>query len=241
MRAAGYDLVSYRPLSHGLARRARILSSHGINLIFDVGANIGQYAQQMRDIGYSGRIVSFEPVAEAYASLCQTARGQPAWQTVNIALGDRDEQQEIRVAGNLQSSSLLDMLPEHLEAAPDSACRSVQMVEVRRLDTVFDQYCGKGERVFLKVDAQGFERRIIDGSAACLDRILGVQLEASMIPLYRDETLFPDMIGLMAARQFRLVSVDTTFVDAQSGEVLQVDCLFVRNGKAVSNASQPAA
>ncbi|MFN0318365.1 MAG: hypothetical protein ACKVQA_25350, partial [Burkholderiales bacterium] len=83
------------------------------------------------------------------------------------------------------------------------------------------------------VDAQGFERRIMDGSAACLGRIQGVQLETSLVPLYRDETLFPEMVAFMTAKSFRLVSVDTTFTDQHSGEVLQADCLFVRGVKAV--------
>ncbi|MFN0316759.1 MAG: FkbM family methyltransferase, partial [Burkholderiales bacterium] len=192
MRAAGYDLVSYRPLSHALARRAKILSHQRIDLILDVGANIGQYARQMREIGYAGRIVSFEPVTGAFAELRTAARHDPSWEAVNIALGDRDEEQEIRIAGNSQSSSLLDMLPEHLKAAPESAYSGSQWVPVRRLDGVFGQYCKDGERVFLKVDAQGFERRIMDGSAACLGRIQGVQLETSLVPLYRDETLFPE-------------------------------------------------
>jgi hypothetical protein len=56
----GFDLVRYGHISHPVARRLKLLSHYGIDLIFDIGAKPGQYAQEIRKRGYTGRIVSLE-------------------------------------------------------------------------------------------------------------------------------------------------------------------------------------
>jgi len=40
-----------------------------INCVLDVGANQGQYAHFLRNLGYKGNIISFEPVTIDYAIL----------------------------------------------------------------------------------------------------------------------------------------------------------------------------
>ncbi len=55
----GFDIVRYDPFAEIAHRRQRFLSHLGISLVFDVGANTGQYAEGLRAEGYRGRIVSF--------------------------------------------------------------------------------------------------------------------------------------------------------------------------------------
>ena len=116
----GWDIVQYRPATHPLARRARLLKDYRIDLVLDVGANTGQYARQLRELGYKGRIVSFEPLSSAVAELRRAAAYDANWQVRNHACGAENGKREIRVAANSQSSSFLPMKAEHLDAFPDS-------------------------------------------------------------------------------------------------------------------------
>ena len=51
LRKLGYDIARFDPESHPLARRGRLLRSLQIDVVLDVGANAGQYAQELRDLG----------------------------------------------------------------------------------------------------------------------------------------------------------------------------------------------
>src|SRR4249919_3716648 len=86
-RRFGVEFCRYGPLTFSCARRAEILESLKIDLVLDVGAHIGGYGLELRSNGYSGRIVSFEPLSETYKELASVAKRDPAWDCHQVALG----------------------------------------------------------------------------------------------------------------------------------------------------------
>jgi FkbM family methyltransferase len=207
---------------------SRLLERHGIDVVLDVGANAGQFARRIRAMGYRGRIVSFEPLAQAFDKLVANTQTIGNWQAVRLALGDKEGTRDIFVAGNSQSSSFLEMLPRHVQAEPKSAYRGTEQVNVRCLDSIYGDYCGEGDRCLLKVDVQGFEDAVLRGAAKSIGRCIGLQLELSVVPLYEGALTMTEMIDRLAAQGFALADLQTGFVDPQSGELLQVDGTFVR-------------
>ena len=230
LRKAGFEVERYRPASSPVARRMHLLASNRIDLVFDVGANVGQYASSLREGGYRGRIVSFEPLTSAFSRLQANAKGDPHWEVVNMGMGDRDERATINIAGNSQSSSLLDMLPAHVKSAPVSAYVGKEEITVSRLDSVFSRYHRPGDRTFLKLDAQGYERKILEGASASMAEILGIQLEMSIEPLYSNEMTYLEMLGYLAGLGFTLASIEPGFSDPVSGRMLQMDGILFRSG-----------
>src|SRR5262245_58897837 len=79
LRRCGYNVARYNVQSCADAQLALIVSRLEIDLVLDVAANVGQYARSLRQGGYDGRIVSFEPLSEAHAGLLRAARGDPRW------------------------------------------------------------------------------------------------------------------------------------------------------------------
>jgi FkbM family methyltransferase len=201
VRKTGYDISKYnydiakynfeieliKPTLtlHPLIKRKQLLSKYKINTVFDVGANIGQYAEQLRNIGYRGKIISFEPLNSAYSELVKRAQSDLEWETWNIALGSEDGISQINVAGNSQSSSILDMLPSHLQSAPNSKYIETQEIKIKKLDSVFDEITNNNQgcgNIYLKLDVQGFEKNVIEGAAESLKKINILQLELSLLP-----------------------------------------------------------
>lgn len=227
VRKTGFDVVRF-PHQPELHRR-RLFDTLGLDLVLDVGANIGQFGTKLRrEVGYSGRIVSFEPMALAFSALVRRAAGDPLWEARNHALGDREGEAEIHVAGNSYSSSLLPMLPAHLEAEPGSRYVASETIRVKRLDDLFEELRGGSKAVLLKLDVQGFEKQVLDGAAASLPHIVAVQMEMALVPLYAGEILFRDHWARMEALGYRLVSVEPAFNDPRTGRLLQVDGIFTR-------------
>src|SRR5260370_18092929 len=135
--------------------------------------------------GFRGKIISFEPLAEAHSKLRQAAGSDPLWTVApRMALGDHAGTLLMHVAGSSASSSALPMLDAHLRAAPESAYIGTETVAVSRLDTVAEDLQVGGQNLFLKIDVQGFEPQVLDGATRLLDRIQGMELELSLTPLY---------------------------------------------------------
>jgi FkbM family methyltransferase len=214
--------------ANAIARRMKLLRDHQVSLVLDVGANTGQYTRALRRAGYRGRVVSFEPVMSAYVRLARNARRSSKWTALRMALGDRNHDAPIHVSGDSRASSLLQMLPAHLRVARYFETQGQERVPVRTLDSVLDGLSAEGDRTFLKIDAQGYELKVLKGARRALKRIQGLQLEMSLVPLYRGETLLPKMVALLNELGFSLMSLEYGFCDPRTGRMLQVDGIFFR-------------
>jgi FkbM family methyltransferase len=229
LRTAGYDIVFYRPRYHPLCTRKWLLDTYGINVVLDVGGNIGQFSEKLREIGYRGKIVSFEPLPEAFGIINSKAmKDRWGWEVHDFALGARQERATIHVAGNSYSSSILKMLPRHEQLAPESRYVGDVEIQVKTLDSVFLPEWRARRDVFLKIDTQGFEQQVIEGAKESLPFVDTIQLEMSLTPLYEGETLFEDMYTLLKGKGYRLVAIEPGSADRETGEMLQLDAVFHR-------------
>jgi len=111
VRHLGFDIHRLSVDANPSYRLLRALNRFGVDLVFDVGANTGQFATELRSVGYRGRIVSFEPLPDAHQVLSAAAARDSNW-TVHSrgALGDVDGEIEMNIAGNSASSSVLPTL-----------------------------------------------------------------------------------------------------------------------------------
>jgi FkbM family methyltransferase len=226
----GVDVVPYTSIHHFVGRRARLFRALNINLVFDIGANTGQYAMELRRFGYRGQIVSFEPLQAPYETLSKRAALDEKWDVVNIALGRHSGRQAMNVAANSASSSLLDMLPLHENAAPHARYVGVEPVAIARLDDIAVGYLTGTSGLFLKIDAQGYESEILAGGTELLPRIVGLEIELSLAHLYASDTLIDETITELKASGFHLVDLRPAFADPRTGQLLQADGIFARSG-----------
>lgn len=230
-RKLGVDIHRYAPPS--LPPPSPIISSlrkFGIDLILDLGANTGQFVSEIRRGGYTGNIVSFEPLSEAHGKLLQASDGDAKWDIYpRCALGDRNGEVEINIAGNSQSSSILPMLESHRSAAPESVYQGKELVPIKTLDAVAGQYLKNARAPFLKIDTQGFEWQVLDGARATLPHVRGVLLELTLVPLYEGQHLWLELMGRLEAEGFVFWALEPVFSDPLDGRTLQVDGIFYRN------------
>ncbi len=227
-RRFGFELVPAAGDERIAVRRLKLLRDRHLALVIDGGANTGQYARVLRAGGYTGRIVSFEPLAGPFAELSRRAASDPAWEVRQLGLGDADGASELNVAGNALSSSLLPMSDLHVAAAPESAYVGTERVHVARLDSLRDGLGWPKGGAYLKLDLQGFEGHALQGARETLSHVEAVESELSLEPLYRGQALLVDVVSRLERDGFDLVALEPAFSDPRSGKLLQLDGLFVR-------------
>ena len=225
--AINVDIIKYP--NSDLRRRLKLMKNFGINKILDVGANTGQYAKFIRNLGFKGEIISFEPLTKAYKKLELNVLKDRKWRSYNFALGNKDENITINVSKNLYSSSILKIMPIHIAGAPESAYIDQEIIIVKKLDDIYDDLVEKDDSVLLKIDVQGFEKYVLQGALNILSKVKGIQLEMSIIELYQGEMLYTEMISFLENQGFNLYSLENGFFNNDTGRLLQVDGIFFRD------------
>jgi FkbM family methyltransferase len=223
----GYDIM-HLPTDPLVRQQMDLLRAYEINMIFDIGANSGQFGSKMRSQGYDGRIISFEPLKSAYQNLYELAEKDSRWQAINYALGDYDGEAAINVSQNSYSSSILEILPSHIASTHDSVYVGTETIKIYKIDSIIDQYYDSESRLFIKIDTQGYERAVFEGCKNSMDNILGFQMELSLVPLYESETLALEMIELMRRHGYFLKLIESGHRNYETGEILQVEGYFYR-------------
>ena len=224
----GFEIKRYSVTQNQQLRLLKLLNNYKIDLVFDVGANKGQFGQELRGIGYFGEIVSFEPLFTPFNTLSDISRNDSDWHIERCAVGDIDGEIEINIAGNSASSSIREMLPSHYNAAPDSSYVGIEKVEIFKLDSIAKKYKKNGSNIFLKIDTQGYEENVIIGAKDLIDDLKMIQMELSLIELYQGQKLLIEMLEVMRDKGFTLWNLDPAFINPINGQMLQLDAVFVK-------------
>ena len=107
-------------------------------MVIDVGANMGQFAIELRNSGYSGQIISFEPLIECYKHLKSIA--DDMWHIENYALGNSNTTETINVSNKTVFSSILDTNEFGRSNFSDSIkVIDTQTITIKKLDDVIPE------------------------------------------------------------------------------------------------------
>lgn len=208
---------------HELTHLKRLLEQLDVNVVVDAGANVGQFAGEVRALGFGGLLLSFEPVARVFSALQDAFSGDANWRGFWCALGAEEREAEIHIPRLTVLSSLLRPVAE-----PDV---EKQVVPVRRLDAMLDAVEGMPakSRVFLKMDTQGYDLEVFKGAAGWCDRIVGLQSELSVQPLYAGMPGYLEALSTYEQAGFRLSNLSAVSRDT-SGGLIELNCLMRRKG-----------
>ncbi|MBK8275091.1 MAG: FkbM family methyltransferase [Nitrospira sp.] len=209
-----------------------LLAQYRVDMVFDVGANIGQYGPWFRWIGFDKAIVSFEPISHLFQQLSQNAKSDPKWLVEQVALGEKEGSCVINVSGGHGGASSLLTMTEHVvKNAPDQAVIRQEEIRVTTVEKMMEKYYPEGDRLFLKIDAQGYERNVIEGIGSELYRVIGLKVEMSLVENYCGELLMVDMLSRLNNMGFHLVEFENGWSNEKTGEMYQVDGVFFRTDR----------
>lgn len=136
----------------------------------------------------------------------------PGIRLLRTALSNANGRIPFYLARDQECSSCLEPNMAFLSRFPNSE----RFETVRRLEldaaTLDSQMATLGaDPDFIKLDVQGYESHILEGSARCLTRTMGAIIEVEFVPLYHGQKLFPEVHVRMTAAGFELYDVQRSF------------------------------
>jgi FkbM family methyltransferase len=219
------------PQPASMSHLRNLLAGQAIDLVLDVGANVGQFAGLVRRLGYAGDILSFEPGSAARARLRSAAAGDARWQVRAEAIGRvrGSTRLDIRAdssfsstlsnneAGRRRFGSLVDVVAS-------------ETVEVVPLDSLLGEFSGRDRRILLKTDTQGNDLDVLAGAGETLGSCRAVLSEAAAIPIYEGAPRLEELTRAMERAGFSLSGLFPTGHQPWPGlALIELDCYFVRD------------
>ncbi len=164
----------YAPLRFGyqyLFDRARVAHRLGMrsfyaafvregDLVFDVGAHVGRYAEIFTDLG--AKVVSVEPNPTCCEQLARLAKVKEI-HVENCAAGDSPGKLKLRICQDSVISTVVDAWYQGARRSPihqDAKWLESVEVDVVTLDQLAQRY---GIPSFVKIDAEGYDDHVLNG------------------------------------------------------------------------------
>src|SRR5689334_2928494 len=161
----------------------------GLRCVVDVGANRGQWSSALLTLLKPARLELFEPNPEHAADLNACVQGLPHARVHMLALGDAPGELMLNVTQSSDFASFLEpsaAIREHYKRGATEIAKQVP-VKVDTLDRALRELAIID---LLKLDVQGFERRVLAGGRSTLERTRALLVEANFVSHYaNDESL----------------------------------------------------
>lgn len=230
--ALGLEVIpKWRLARHPQAKYLkRLFEQYHIDCVFDVGANEGQYGQFLRrEVGFEGQIISFEPAPVAYEILEPITNQYQRWQALNFALGSSEGEASFNLMKNSEFGSFLKFKNQESATFGTNAEKIGEIkVPVRRLDSVYAELQAKFgfKRPYLKIDTQGFDQHVIEGSGTSISEFMALQSEASVVQIYESSLKFNELADLIISKGFVMSAIHPNN-DGHFPRLIEFDCHFI--------------
>jgi len=196
--------------------------------VIDVGANVGQFAVASIRLFANAIVIPIEPNPRIVDRLRANLPPESRENVLMTAVGDTIGTAVFHVNRDPQVSSLLQLGSDRLESFPGATVVEEINVPVTTLDALFADRT-LTVQILLKIDAQGFEDRVITGGTVFLARVDWVLMEVSFSKLYEGERDFASIVDLMESQGFRFVRPMDFHVSPRTDEIIEMDALFSRD------------
>ncbi len=197
-----------------------------IKTVLDVGANAGAFATTVHALFPDATVHAFEPLPDVYAALKQRASSLSRLRVHNLGLGEQDGELVFHRTQQDVSSSFLQPGATFERLSGITSETDDIRVAVRALDSVAAEQKFEGP-LFVKLDVQGYEDRVIRGGGETLKRTALLLAETSAVPQYGGAATFAQLVAMLDAMNFDYGGTIERVVTHPTGRIVSEDALFV--------------
>jgi FkbM family methyltransferase len=235
VRAVGLHVGRYPPVDSLAYHIKTLLRELAIDCVLDVGAHEGEFAGFLRDLGYAGEIVSFEPVRASFETLSKARAQDKHWRGQNVALGAEEGELEMNIYAGSVFNSFLKPAENGTDRFRDNTqIVRVEKVPVRRLEVVVDEILAArpSANIFLKMDTQGYDLQVVRGGGRRLESIRALQSELAARATYAGMPTLPESLSELDRLGFELTGIFPVAREMDHLRVIEFDCVMCRKPKA---------
>lgn len=189
------------------------------DFVLDIGASTAIWSNAVSSVFEQARYVLCDPMFSRYPNVWT----KPNFELIEVAIGDKPGETEFSVSSDLYGSSLLAV------SGVVSVVDRVS-VQIRTVDQIATEknLVGRG---LLKVDVQFAEHLVIEGAVRTIAQSIDfVILELTLIRVHPKAKTLLEMCNRMEELGFRLFDQVGGWRVPSSGELEQLDLVFVRKG-----------
>ena len=226
-KAFGYELIKRRKSPSSNSHLLNLISHYKVDLVLDVGANKGQFASMLRDEGYSGDILSFEPVSTTFKVLQDKANSDSRWHAHQCALGEEIGTIDINIMESSDLSSVLSPNEFGKEKYNKIKVLDTESVPIDTIDNFLktNKLCAK-RRILLKMDTQGFDLSVFAGARTSIKNIICIQSEISLTPIYSGMPNYLDSLSTYEKAGFVITGL-YPISRKEDMSVIEMDCMML--------------
>lgn len=223
----GYELFKGEDSALLSTHLKLMINNANIDLVIDVGANEGQFAQSIREIQFKGEIHSFEPVEKTFDVVRELSNSDPNWFCYKLAMGAETETKQINVAKSSVFSSLHTPSSFGKKRFRGAAMTSKETINMTTLDERFGSKRFQQNRLLLKTDTQGFDLQVLKGARGILNQVKVIICELSLQPIYNDIPNYTEMLEFLAEAGFQPTGFYPISRKKDDASLIEMDCVLV--------------
>lgn len=229
----GYELIKRKKHPTLDTHVINLINHYKIDLVLDVGANYGQFGSMLRREGYKGDIHSFEPVSHSFDNLKKTSLNDEKWFVHKLAMGAAHGKETINVSKASDMSSFLNPNDFGEERFKKIDVIDKEVVEVETIDGFLSRQITDFniKRILLKMDTQGYDLNVLEGSLNSIDYIAGILSEISLLPIYSGMPHYLDALRKYEDYGFVVTGLYPVTRENKNLSVIEMDCMLINSKK----------
>jgi len=229
-KAFGYELIRRRKHTTLNTHIINIINHHKVNLVLDVGANVGDFGKMLRAEGYYGIIHSFEPVSQTFNQLRKTSFNDQKWFVHKMAMGEVCGKEIINITESSNLSSFLNPNDFGKEYSKTINILQKEMVEVETIDNFLNTQISDFDnlRILLKIDTQGYDLKVFKGAINTIKHIICILSELCIKPIYSGMPHYLDSLRIYEKYGFIISGIYPICRD-EDMSLVEMDCMLINN------------
>lgn len=209
----------------------KILKTYDIQMIFDIGSNIGQFSKKILNLNYKNKIILIEPVYDTFLALKNNFKNKNNLEFLNVGIGTKTSNltiyKSLRGGNKGDMNSLLKINKTGTNLVKNAVITSEEEVKIIDVNEFLKNYDLK--KTLFKIDIEGYDFKVLRHiKKEYLQQITCILCEIQNVAMFeKQENNFKEEIEFFENNNFKLFGVDPFFINPSTGQLIAIDALFV--------------